>query len=477
MVKATLRSAVLLGVTAIGVVVASAPSFAEVQNVKVGGDITVRAFHRENLDLTDGPSPNAGVDTTLLDGEDDFLMSTVGVNVAADLTENVSTFVRLANERDWDNDSNGSGDGSFDLSQAYITLKELFYSPLTLRVGTQPIVWGRGFVLGSALIPSIVGSNDRLTSITANEFTDFTAFDAIRATLDLSQVTGNIPVTADYVYIKLDENTSGTPDDINLQGVNFSTKLDNAELETYFLNKLDKSGATANINKNGSTSVVGIRGSSVPTEGLSVWSELAYQWGRTGTDADTGTLTAVPTGSPFSAWAVDLGLEYLMADVAMTPKVGFEWIFWSGKDSDGAIAGWDPMARSYFTTALREFQTASAGGFYPTDQFGDTAAATNQHQISFWGGLKPVEDLSASSRLTFFWQDVGSVSTNAAGTAKSDGKRHAYVGTELDNQLVYDYTDDVQLGLLWAMFFPGSVYHVGTQNTAQELVSTVSVKF
>ena len=48
MVKATLRSAVLLGL-----LVWSTPGFAEVQNVKVGGDITVRSFFRSNLDLND----------------------------------------------------------------------------------------------------------------------------------------------------------------------------------------------------------------------------------------------------------------------------------------------------------------------------------------------------------------------------------------------------------------------------------------
>ena len=122
MLKATLRCAVLLGLVAWSV-----PALAEVQNVKVGGDLTVRAFHRHNLDLQD--------QSGALDGTDNFLMTTTGVNIGADLTENVSTFIRLANERDWDNDSNGSGDGNFDLSKAYITLKELFYAPLTLRVG------------------------------------------------------------------------------------------------------------------------------------------------------------------------------------------------------------------------------------------------------------------------------------------------------------------------------------------------------
>ena len=471
MVKATLRSAVLLGIAAAAVLAAGMPGFAEVQNVKVGGDITVRAFHRENLDLAD--------DSGALDKHDNFLMSTTGVNVAADLTENVSTFVRLANERDWNLD--GAATGDFDLSQAYITLKELFYSPLTLRVGTQPIVWGRGFVLGSNLIPSVLtGGGDRNGSITANEFTDFTAFDAIRATLDLSSFTGSMPLTADYVYIKLNDNTTGVSNDVNLQGINLGTKLDAAhtELEAYYLNKLDDSQATrpaGSAGQNGSVNTLGVRGSSMPVDGLSTWGELAYQWGTRATDSAAGDLTSATTGDRIQAWATDWGLEYTLKDVSMTPKVGAEWIFWSGHDADGAIAGWDPIARGYFTTAIREFQTAIAGGFYGTAQAGDTSAATNQSQISFWGGLKPVQDLSATSRLNFFWQSVGAIPTRAG--IRTSGERKGYAGAEWDNQLVYDYTDDVQLGFLWGIFFPGSIYHTGAENTAQELVTTVSVKF
>ena len=48
MVKATLRSAVLLGLLAWSV-----PSFAEVQNVKVGGDVNVRGFLRKSLRLSE----------------------------------------------------------------------------------------------------------------------------------------------------------------------------------------------------------------------------------------------------------------------------------------------------------------------------------------------------------------------------------------------------------------------------------------
>ena len=461
MLKATLRSAVLLGL-----LVWSVPGFAEVQNVKVGGDITARAFYRKNLDLHDENGGNTqGLDS------DRFFMTTTGINIGADLTENVSTFVRLANERDWGIVAVAPNNNSdLALSQSYVTFKELFYSPLTVRIGRQPIVWGRGFVLGSNLIPSILGRGDDIhASITANEFTDFTAFDGIRATLDLSHLGGlNLPLTAEYVYIKENENSIGSNDDVNLQGVNFSAKFDKmgSEAEIYYLNKRDKSTGTSANDNFGSVSTMGVRGSLKPAEGLYAYSELAWQFGQQAADV-SGVL---PAGGSQQAWAFDLGADYTFAQVPTTPKIGFEWIFWSGKDVNGAVNGWDPIARGYYTTALREFQTATAGGFYGTDQAGDTAAATNQHQFAFYGSLKPVADLTISPRLTFFALDRGALPVTGS-------KRKGYAGAEWDTNIVYDYTSDVQFGLLYAMFAPGNVYRTPNDSVAQELVSTVSVKF
>jgi hypothetical protein len=474
MLKATLRSAVLLGFFAW-----SFPSSAEVQNVRVGGDVTVRAFHRECLDLNcgDDNGGSSATPTNVQDEHDDFIMQTTAINVGADLIENVSTFVRVVSERDWDGTAaNGTENVTdIDLSQAYITLKELFYSPLTLRLGAQPIVWGRGFVLGSALLPSVANNgNDRNAAIGANEYTDFTAFDAIRATLDLSSFTGALPVSLDYVYIKLDENTTGLPDDVNLQGFNLSSRLEDAraEADVYWLNKRDKNTeaqvlpAAVNDDNEGSVNTIGVRGSVQPMGGVNLFGELAYQFGKRGADSD-GVLIA---GDAQQAWATDLGIEYSFGDVAASPKVGFEWIFWSGKDVDWAVSGWDPIARGYYTTALREFQTGANTGFYPTPQAGDTAAATNQHQLSWYGSLSPVDDFSITPRFTIFVLDEPSVPV-------AGSKRKRYAGFEWDTVLTYNYTEDVQLGFMYALFAPGSVYRHPNDSTAQELVTTVGVKF
>ena len=493
MVKATLQRAVLLGMTALGLLIASVPSYAEVQNVKVGGDVTVRSFWRRNLDLRHAEN----VATTLNRQDDLFLMSTVGLNVGADLTENVSAYIRLANERNWNQSDAGTGTangnaGEFDLSQAYVTLKELFYSPLTVRIGQQPIQWGRGFVLGSNLLPTVLSSFDagaathpggtRLGAISAPEYTDFTAFDAIRATLDLGGVASiGVPLTVDYVYIKMDENLVNENDDINLQGFNFSTRFDdmNSELEADWLNKRDRSAFTNDLGKPGSVNTIGIRGSSKPVEGSNFYGEMALQFGHKGSELDN---IVNGTGSGAQGWAFDLGGDFTFADVPTSPKVGMEWILYSGHNKDNANQGWEPMAPSYFTTLLRSYQTRNTiTGLYPTDQNLVTSAFTNQHELAFYGGLKPIDDLNVDSRLSWFWLEDGQV-PDVNGTTGTGGNREGYVGSEWDTVFTYDYTDDVQLGLAYGVFFPGSVFHDSPdqssgRDTAQELISKVSVKF
>ena len=483
MVKATRRSAVLLGLVALGVIgVSSLPAFAEVQNVKVSGDLTVRAFQRHNMDLR---ANNGALD------DETFLQSTTGLNFGADLTENVSAYVRMVNERDWNQD--GASTGDFDMSQAYVTLKELFYSPLTVRIGAQPIKWGRGLILGSSMLPNTLGTtgggSDRNASITANEFTDFTAFDAVRASLDLSGVAGiGMPLTVDGVYIKLDENTVGQGDDVNVWGLNIGTHADamHSEMEGYYLLKRDGGRVTRTdgTNESGAISTLGLRGSAQPVDGASVYGELAYEFG-TRTVAMDGA--SVVPGAKISAWAMNLGGDYTFAHIATTPKLGGEWVYYSGKkDGTGPVGGWEPIAPSYFTTMIRSYQIRSSlTGLYPVSQPGVTSAFTNQSELALYGSLKPIEDVSLGTRISWFSQPNGS--RTLANGAVTSAKKHSLLGTEWDTHLTYAYTDDVQFGVSYGIFMPGSTFRnagststpnaIGDRNTAQELMTSVSVKF
>ena len=253
-------------------------------------------------------------------------------------------------------------------------------------------------------------------------------------------------------------------------------------MDVYLLHVDDDSAATTALEENGGITTIGMRGSSQPVENSYVYGELAYQWGTTTTDFEG----VVPKGGGHQAWAANLGAEYTFADLASTPKIGGEWRYYSGKKLDVAAFGWRPIAPGLFTTAIREFQTRDVvTGFYRNAQAGVTSGQSNQHEFGLYGGFNPIEDLTVNSRVSFFLLDVGAVPpTSPAGPSK----RNRYIGTEWDTQLTYDYTDDVQFGLLYALFLPGNVFRdaggtdtrgsvIAGNATAQQIVSTVSLKF
>jgi len=187
---------------------------------------------------------------------------------------------------------------------------------------------------------------------------------------------------------------------------------------------------------------------------------------------------------------MNLGADFSLTDVDWTPVVGGEWIFYSGDDGTStgdtvasAIGGWDPVYRGKFDSLLREFQSA---GFYLPAQSGATIPATfnhitnsytNQHQFSLHAKVSPLEDLVVDNKISWFVADKGIRSTPSGFASASATKRERFIGTEYDVQAIYDYTDDVQIGAVYGVFFPGDVFRTPFDDTAQELVTTVSVKF
>ena len=477
-----MRQGQSMWVLLVAVVIAAmtAPAFAEVQNVKVGGDITVRGIWRGHFDLTDDKNfTTLGVGTS--DAEK-FIFSSVGINLTADLTDNVSTDIRLINQRDWGAD--GATNNDVKIARAYVTMKEMLYSPLTVKIGRQPLWFGKGFIVGSRLLAGDTNPNG---DFSATEFTDQTGFDAIRATLDYN------PVTVDVVYSKISEGVVSSDNDINLTGVNVGWKgaSMNSEAEVYYWNKYDQSvratvaGAagppdTQVVGNPGNLNTLGLRGSLEPVAHTSMWGELAWQFG-----SRAGAVGGTANASAAQALAFDLGGDYTLADVAWTPKLGGEWIYYSG-GSHGSPAGWDPIYRGKFDTLIREF----SGGIYPTDAALDTASTTNENQFAIFAGAKPTDSIKLDTRVTWF---IAPTPLNINGGATGVDAERTFLGTEWDTRATYDYTEDVQIGLIYGVFWPGDVFRdrpaaVGVGNVvttslgadraiAQELVSSVRVKF
>ena len=85
-------------------------AYAEVQNVKVSGDITTRAFARmgygdPDMTITEtftwGANGNLGTTLPQVWNDEHFIMTTARLRVDADLTDNVSLTMVLNNQKDW----------------------------------------------------------------------------------------------------------------------------------------------------------------------------------------------------------------------------------------------------------------------------------------------------------------------------------------------------------------------------------------
>jgi len=438
------------------------PAYAEVQNVKVSGDLTVRSIYRANYDLDENDNNSSGV--TPSNNSENYFMQSVGINIDADLTDNVSTTVRLVNQRDWDNNSSGSATFDVDLDLAYVTLKEMVYAPLTLTVGRQDLWFGRGLIVGS----SLGTTGDFNGSISADEYSETTAFDAIKATLDLA------PWKLDLLYSKIDENTIYAHDDVDLYGANVGYKFDqyNAEAEAYVFSKKDasKSDTTANVT---TVNTYGLRGSLEPITNLTIGAEGAIQ---RGTYSDRST-----NGKDIKAYAVDAFGKYKFTDVMLKPTLGVEYIMLSGeKDPSSGSAstwhGWDAMYRGKYDTAIRDFQNylyaTRARAAVTNTVWDQDSGMSNQNTLLVKGSIIPVEDVTLEGTYAHFWFNE---KLNAANLSAL--KSNSEIGDELDLLLTYDYTEDVSFGLLTGWFFPGKAFPVGQDDTATDVVGSMKVVF
>jgi hypothetical protein len=466
----------------------SAVAYAETQSVKVSGDITARAFMRDNMDLNSRDTGHTDVSTNT----QSFLMSTAEVQIDADLTDNVSGVIRLINQRAWGdqgytyandpeiNNTDNANINAFNvgIDLAYIELKEFLYSPLTLKIGRQDLWFGRGFIVGNSLM-------DPQGNLPAPEYTAISSFDAIRATFDYD------PWTVDLVYAKMAERAIRADDDINLMGINVGYVFDeyNAEMEGYYWLKQNRNpGQARGIAPNMSFAsaagrvandvhTMGLRGSFDPIEDWTVALEAAMQMGNyVGLDGQV-------TKRSRYAYAIDAMVEtrYFQDQYAWKPVLSVEYILYSGEESVGNqtvnsttnYTGWDPMYRGKFDTAIREFQ----GSFYGTSQ-AITPGTTNQHQVLFRGTIEPMDSVTVEGTYALFWL----YAQYAKEQAVANANRNMFVGQEIDVNVTWDYTEDVSFGLLTGWFFPGSAFSGDVQNggkraPATSVVGTVQLSF
>ncbi len=504
----------LVGLLAFAVALAGT-AYAEVQSIKVGGDIDIKAISQSNYDLKLTQENRGGtVGGDAADSDDDdlrFVLSTVRVRVDADLTDNVSTSVRLLNQRVWDSmgATDADDENSIHIDNAYVTLKEFLYSPLTVIAGRQNLVYGTGFIVGNGQLADPTGTFAGLTTGAApfsqathgQEYSAFNSFDAIRLILDYA------PLTVEGVWAKVNE--SGVDDDDEtLYGAVVNYKLDRweAEVEPYWFYKQDEAAASATgtaggvVTVNDATSAgalrtyeiqrthtTGLRVAASPIENLKLSGEGAHQFGE---------IIDLTAGSGYQerdrdAWGANVYANYTWAQAPWTPSTGVGWTFFSGEETSGVataagggpsgadttpgddFGAWDPVYRGSFTTYIQDFFSGrdAAPNLYATFDVNDTNATTNRHLIYGDVKLSAMEDVTLWGRWTHVRFDE-----------EPRPRRDSHVGDELDVKALYDYTEDVQLAAWGGWFFPGSYYDEPESNSrgnqmAWTLGAGGSVKF
>lgn len=467
------------------------PAFAAVQNIKVSGEVGSRAIYSENMDLKDealqstlpDATGTAGLGASVNADDDAYILLTSKIRIDADLTDNVSTSVILANQSTWGDQGLAGNLGDIDLNSAYVTLKEFFYSPLTLKVGRQDLIFGQGFIVGPGQL------NDPFGVFTANvwgrQYSVTNAYDAIRVTLDLD------PWTIDGVYSRVNE-TNLFNDDEDLFGVNVGYKFDvyNAALEGYWFYDRDESfnsalGIPSDPNNRGvgtrtyeenEVHVLGLRGDIEPLDNLTLCGEVAFQLGNLLDDNPGAGWPGDTNGGPLErdrqALAANIEGNYIWKEVAYKPSLGGGYVFYSGEElgNAGDYEAWDPMFKGKFFSAIRDYQAGdqTAGrwsNLYATLDADDTAGNTNSHILFVDGGLKPLEDLTLKAKYLHFWFHEVPITG-----------RNRNIGDEVDASLVYDYTEDVQMDLTGAWFIPGKYYDGQANDNARsnDLATAIS---
>lgn len=459
-----MKKLIVLALAAV-MVASAAPAFASVQNVRISGWTDNTFIHRAEFDLGKG---SGGID------KQDVFINQTGLQVDADLTDQVFVTIALISERGWAAD-NDSASSDIDIHLAYVTLKEMLYSPLTLIVGRQVFAFGNGLVFDATGANNVAPGDSGINGI-AQDLTKQTAIDAIRAILDYN------PLTVTIFYSKIHQNTvalSDLDDDVDLWGLNANYQLGDdmdSVFEVYYFKARDKEGNTDGEGaKTDEVNVAGVRGSTNPIEGLNLQLEFAKQNGTTRVGApDENRRVEAYAFQGIVNYQLPILEEYKpVAQYVFTKTTGDTDLSPHGTSE---YTGWNPF-----------FEAQGGGHIYNT-----LFDLTNSVIHSVYLTAEPMEDVTARLALTAIWLERELHDPDGSGpldpsltvrqpdgtfeslAAKSDSD---FLGKEINFDLTYDYTEDVQIGTSLGWFFPGSVFDDENNSTAKQVLVNLNVAF
>ena len=437
-------------------------TYADVQNIRLSGDIRLRAYFLDNAgaDTAAGPAGTFDQDKATTS----FISQRTRVSVEADLEDHVLVVVTLKAESLWGaNDEavvgSGAGTGVFasrinrswdlGIDEAYVQLNEVFYTPATLKIGRQYLNYGHGLILSSA----------------EQEYN----FDAARLVLDYYPLTIDL-VGAEVVNSQAFAATpnkflGGAVGSADLLFVNARYELTDSiikNVEAYFGWLAQGASGPAGCawsrvppSFNGASPwIIGLRGDLQPADGFQVWLEGAYEGGADGASDPVN----------IDAFLLNLGGRFTMKSTQWTPALNANYIYASGN-----FVPWFDYAEGY-----------NGYLFAP--------ALANIHIFNLGGSIKPYENTTLSLQAYYYMRADGDTGVgfspsnpNAdfgglAFAAQGDGDS---LGWEIDSILGYDYSKDVRVQLVYGAFIPGGAFQKGDGSAAivHEVRGELNVKF
>lgn len=464
--KKTILLAMLL------VAFAAMPAVASVQNVKVSGSIDSTWLIRNDFDL--GAS-------VIGDEEQNLFITQTMLEVNADLTDNVSTTVHLINERVWT--QKDATDGGIDLHLAYVTLREMLYSPLTVVVGRQAFHYGNSFIVDAGGTNNSAPLDSGLNGI-AEDLTKQTAQDAIRLIFDYE------PLSIEVLVSKIDSRTNAAAvddannDDVDLYGINAGYEVGdsmNTQVEAYFFAKTDKQTAASQETKSDTVYVPGLRASTNPIEGLNVQAEVAWQRGNRVASTAGAIAGGVSNIQRREAMGVQLISSYQVPVLEeYKPILAYVYTYVSGDSNPDDRAAVTERSREKHTAWDPMFENQAGGTIYNT-----LFNLSNAHIHTVSGQVNPIEDVTAKVSWTNLALDrklhsdaaFALISPNGGGTAVAFNADEDDIGNEVDATLTYDYTEDVQIGANFGWFMPGDLFTGANDQVATQAILHGNVNF
>lgn len=447
----------------------AASTFAQVQNIRLSGDVRLRGYYLSS----------AGVDPAATSlqggGASQFIVQRTRVCVEADLADHVMAVVTMKAEGTWGNASSDNSGRAWGVGvqEAYIQLRELFYTPATLKAGRQFLNYGDGLILSSA--------NQNYTFDAGRLVLDYhpLVIDVVAAQVANPQAVSPISQRAANTIAS---TTSGSSDllFINAKYDGGSSMLKDVEAYFGWMPASQQYNSCLDPKQTSpSPIIIGMRADLAPSEGLTASVEGAYELGDSGGSGSTSP-------GQISAWLAKAAVKYAPKGAKMSPTFNASYTFASGggKADKNTFVPWfddvDGMNGYLFQPQLSNIQIFNLGaaikpcanttlalqGFYylKTDKRSGVSSNPN---VDFGGPA-----FASASQQTAL--NGGTMTLPASATSPRE------VGWELDTILGYDYSNDVRCQLVYAAFIPDHVFgNVGgaANRVANEIRGEINVKF